>query len=217
MSVSPTVEFEGALCFGLTPDTLQRQWFVLEDDALVYYNQQQEPRTQEGTLPLEGCAVSMGASSLKFCFELKIDSKTYFMVADDGMQLQEWMTHIRKISLRIRRQRTTSLTKKNPVERRNFAQEAAEALGDRVGLDAAQAAQAQAPMTPEPKPAEDRLGLYKQWLEETKAKGAKAGENSPNALLHRQLLSESENMKVQRKGCCGKACKCCSPCCCSVS
>jgi len=206
--VAPVEVYEGWLCFGLSPETLQRQWFVLQDE-LVYYNQQQEPRVQEGALVLEGCTVSIGTSSLKNCFELQSESKTYYMVADDAVQMQEWMTNIRKVALRIRRQRTTSLSKKNVVERRNFAQEGAEGGAAVPGAADRGVLESEAP--PEPKPADDRLGVYKQWLEETKAKGAK-GETGSNDVLARQLLSESENVK-HGKGRCGKLCPCCSSCC----
>lgn len=202
-TVVPVETFSGWLCMGPNSENLSRYWFVLQDDSLVYYNQQQEPRTQEGSLSLELSTVSIGASTRKFCFELQSESKIYHLVADDAVQMQEWMTNIRKAALRIRRQKTTLLTKKNVTERRNFA-EASETLGERVTLDE--------PAEEVPKPADDRLGVYQQWLAETKAKQSQV--DSGKDVLHRQLLSDSERPHNWKKG--GRCrCGCCS--CCSVS
>jgi len=93
------------------------------------------------------------------------------------------------------------------TERRNFA-EATEALGERAGLES-EAAQEE--LT---KPADDRLGVYQQWLAETKAKQNKVGDGGGKDVLHRQLLTDSEQPTHKKKG--GRCrCECCS--CCSVS
>mmetsp|Transcript_19519 Transcript_19519/g.27389 ORF Transcript_19519/g.27389 Transcript_19519/m.27389 type:complete len:224 (-) Transcript_19519:150-821(-) len=176
-----------------------RYWVTVTETQLCYFQNEGSPEPL-GNIALEDCSVEITPESQynkKFCFELvsPTQAASYLIVAENGTQLQEFMTTIRRVMLKLRRRAKQAANKGQ--ERRNFAAEAAN--GGDTGAE-------QTP--PESKEAgtEDRLNIYRQWLQEAKNESA----SSPpprDTMLQQNLLNEPQ--RVQR----GKLAECSDNCC----
>jgi len=105
----------------------QKRWFVLKNNELKYYKNELQGDKEQGVIILEGCSVEICPEAKykkPYAFELNspLQSRIFVMVADNSIQLQEWMNTIRRAMLRIRRLRSkTAATEKRENRRQETA------------------------------------------------------------------------------------------------
>jgi len=189
------VEREGYLNKkGNVNKSFQKRYFVLANNELRYFKAKPSSpaEAEQGKITLDQCTVEICTESKhkkQFCFELisPLQNRTYVLEADNGTNLQAWMDAIRRAMLRLRREKSKSISAQRPG-RTDSATEA-DPETRRASEIAAQYAKPKAANEEQ-----DKYDVYRQWLDESKNGQGKA----KNSVLSRQLLNESQN----KPGCC---------------
>lgn len=151
-------------------DMFQRCWVVVDEAELTYYDSE-EGANKVGSISLEDCSVEIAPESQyqkKFCFNVTspAQASSLILVAENGTQLQDWMTTIRRVMLKLRRRKKTDNTPK-----RNFQDEAKGGAASGEGGENGDAGNAGT--------TEDRLNIYRQWLADAKGdEGSSGGRES---------------------------------------
>lgn len=162
----------------------QEYWCVLAGGALTWKKDEQVSGGVE--VSLEDSVVEIAPElryGKKCCFELKatVDQKMYVVVAENSTEMQEWMTAIRRAMLRMKRQRARANSASAREERRAKISAAVRGDDARGNGEDSTANPISNPdsgiatdMYVPPGEAvlampEDRMNVYKQWLQESKA------------------------------------------------